>query len=394
MSVASGVAGSRSLLRRINSLALLRELRRGPATITRLVNTTGLSRTATEAVLSDLQQLGWVATLAPDDRGDRPVMGRPASSYRFDGGAGRMLSVDIGAHHIHAIVADLLGTPLASQDLSVDENAPAVERLRLARKVMAAVLGAAGVAAEDLWAVAVGSPGVVSEGIVRHFGGSGMPGWIGLDLAAAFADDFACSVLVEGDCALGTIAEHRLGAAQGVQDMVYILCGNRTGAGIIAGGELFRGHRGGTGLIGELPQLRWRELETDYPGRAAATGHLARLEMFNAARNGDPAALSSVAAFAEALSLGIAAMTLAVDPELVVLGGGSSHSADLYVDLVRENLTRLCPLVPRVAVSTLGGDAVALGGIQITWRHIDAQLQRTVEQGEAFPEAGAAIMAR
>ncbi|MFD5142462.1 ROK family protein [Streptomyces sp. NPDC058401] len=394
MSIASSVAGNRSLLRRINSLALLRELRQGPATITRLVNITRLSRTATEAVLSDLQELGWVNVLAPDDRGDRPVMGRPASSYAFSGDAGRVLSVDIGAHHIHAVVADLLGTPLAGRNLSVDENAPATERLRAVREVVAEVLKAAEVAAEDLWTVTLGSPGVISEGTVRHFGGSGMPGWIGLNLAAAFAEDFACPVLVEGDCALGTIAEHRLGAAQDVQYMVYILCGNRTGAGIVAGGELFRGHRGGTGLIGELPQLRWRELETDYPGRVSSGDHLTRLEMFDAARSGDPAALAAVASFAEALSLGIAAMTLAVDPELVVLGGGSSHSADLYVDLVREHLTKLCPLVPRVAVSTLGSDAVALGGVQVAWSHIDAQLTRVVEQGDAFPQAGAGFMAR
>ncbi|MFJ6572164.1 ROK family protein [Streptomyces sp. NPDC091292] len=394
MPIASGVAGSRSLLRRINSLALLRELRHGPATITRLVHSAGLSRTATEAVLTDLQDLGWVNAVAPEERGDRPAMGRPAASYTFAADAGRMLSIDIGAHHIHAILTDLLGTPLAGQNLSVRESAPADERLRAVRTVAGAVLGAAGVGAQELWAVALGSPGVISEGTVRHFGGSGMPGWIGQDLAAGFADDFACPILVEGDCALGTIAEHRLGAAQGVRDMVYVLCGNRTGAGIVVNGELFRGHRGGTGLIGELPQLRWRELETDYPGSPAAGGQSTRLEMFNAARGGDPAALASVSSFAEALSLGIAAMTLAVDPELVVLGGGSSHSADLYVDLVQEHLSRLCPLVPRLTVSALGADAVALGGIQIAWNHIDARLAHLVEQGDAFPQAGAAFMAR
>ncbi|MGA5700593.1 ROK family protein [Peterkaempfera bronchialis] len=386
--MASSVAGNRSLLRRMNSLALLLELRRGPRTISHLTEATGLSRTTAEAVLGDLVQLGWAATAAPEERSGRPVMGRPAVSYRFAGEAGRLLSADIGAHHIHTVVADLQGTVLSSHTLAVSEQDPAADRLRSTRSAMTAALKEADTRAEDLWAVAIGSPGVITDGGVRHFGGEGMPGWIGLDLAAAFAEDFDCPVLVEGDCALGTVAEHRLGAARDARDVVYILCGNRTGAGIIANGDLYRGHRGGTGIIGELPQLRWRELELEtYSGRPPATGRPTRHEMFTAARQGDAEALKAVSAFAEALSVGIAAMILAIDPELVVLGGGSSNSADLFVDLVRDNLHRLCPLMPAVAVSTLGGDAVALGGIQIAWSHVDAALARAVEQGLAFPPA-------
>ena len=41
----------------------------------------------------------------------------------------------------------------------------------------------------DLWAVTIGSPGAIStDGTVLHFGGTGMPGWIGLNLRERFRD--------------------------------------------------------------------------------------------------------------------------------------------------------------------------------------------------------------
>ena len=51
-----------------------------------------------------------------------------------------------------------------------------------------------------------------------------------------------------------------------------------------------------------------------------------------------------------------------VDPELVVLAGGvGAGGGDLLLPLLRDALTSISPFSPRLAVSTLGADAVIAG---------------------------------
>jgi predicted NBD/HSP70 family sugar kinase len=52
-----------------------------------------------------------------------------------------------------------------------------------------------------------------------------------------------------------------------------------------------------------------------------------------------------------------------VDLELVVLGGGVGGNADLLLEPVERELRALSPLRPRLAVSSLGEDAVLQGAV-------------------------------
>jgi predicted NBD/HSP70 family sugar kinase len=103
------------------------------------------------------------------------------------------------------------------------------------------------------------------------------------------------------------------------------------------------------------------------------------------ARSGDRSAIEAVTEFADDLASGAAAMVLAIDPELLVIGGGSAPGADVFLDRFTETLGRICPLPPPVAVSALGSEAVALGGISLAARHLDAVLEEAVRTGDAFP---------
>ncbi len=95
-------------------------------------------------------------------------------------------------------------------------------------------------------------------------------------------------------------------------------------------------------------------------------------DVFDAARAGDPQAQEAVAREGERLALVVAAVTAVLDPDLVVLGGGVGHSADLLLDPVRDALARMTPLRPEVAPSTLGDDAVLLGAIASALRAAQA----------------------
>jgi predicted NBD/HSP70 family sugar kinase len=387
--------GTRSYLRRRNSLSVLNSVWDTPRTIAEVARATGLSRTAAESVISDLVSLGWIAPEDATVGGSGAQPGRPAVRYRFARGVGYIAGVDIDSDHVSACVADLSGKILASARVPATENQPADERLELATETLRSVLERAGIPTAQIWAVAIATPGIVNGGQVIYFGGEGMPGWTGIDIAAAFTSRFSCPVLVGSDAALGALAEQRIGIAAGVSSIVFLLSGVRTGSSFTSGHRLHRGARGGAGLVGELAELRWRDLGHElYGSDVYPTERPSREAIFKLARDGDPLATKAAADFGVALALGASAMVLAVDPELVVIGGPFSRYADVFIDGFAEELARHCPLVPEIGVSTVGSDVVLEGSISLGLSRVRQGLEGSVELLGSFPAPSAALLAQ
>ncbi|MFI9274967.1 ROK family protein [Kitasatospora sp. NPDC052896] len=368
--------GDSSLLRRINAAVTLRSLRDGQAvTLTQLVGETGLSRPTVEGVIEGLVESGLVAEVAQSQDGGRQ-RGRPARWFRFRAEAGHTLGVEIGVHGVRVVLADLTGRPIGRHDRPVDEALEAEERLGAVRSAVAEVLRRAGVSRDSLWAVGVGSPGIVDkDGSVRL--GTALPGWTGLDLGARLRRSFRCPVLIENDANLAAIAEHWQGAAVGMGDVVFVLAGLSPGAGSLINGRLHRGFGGAAGEIGALHLLGQeatpeRLLSTTGtpldPLDEAAVARVLRL-----AREGDQVAQVAMDRFLRRLVHDVAALVLAIDPQLVVIGGWAA-GLDGVLEPLRERLALYCLRAPEVALSTLGEDVVALGALRLALDQVEEQL--------------------
>ncbi|MFE1951929.1 ROK family protein [Streptomyces sp. NPDC059524] len=361
-------------MRRINMVATMRALRGGPPIgLTELAARAELSRPTVEGLVEELTGMGWLGEVPPQ----AGHMGRPRRLFRFRAEAGHVLGIDVGASSIRAVVCDLDGEPAGRHCAAVDATTGRAGRLAAVRAATAAALAAAELTRADVMAVCVGTTGVVSSsGTVRL--SDSLPEWTGLDLAAEVGRDFDVPVLVENDCNLAALAERWTGVAQEVDDVVFVLSGMRTGCGILIRGELHRGRRGAAGEIGALPLVGWHRAPahlTEYPRLPEGTpreqvGAL----VFTAARSGDPAALEAVDRFAQDLAEGIAALVLTVDPDLVVLGGGVSRSADVLMEPLRRHLDPLCLEPPALAISKLGDQAVMLGAVRHALDHVDARI--------------------
>ncbi|MCD0480976.1 ROK family protein [Streptacidiphilus sp. ASG 303] len=368
--------GDSSLLRRINSAVTLRALRDGQAlTLTRLAGDTGLSRPTVEGVIEDLSGAGLVAEVeqAPDGARQR---GRPARRFRFRAEAGRVLGAEIGAHTVRAVLADLTGRITGGCARPVDEALGADARLSALREVVDELLRRAGVTREALWAVGVGTPGILdTEGTVRL--GTAMPGWTGLELGARLRGWFRCPVLVENDANLGAIAEHWRGSAAGMDDVVFVLAGLSPGAGSLIGGRLHRGFGGAAGEIGAL-HLLGREASperllslTDTPLDPLDEAAVARV--LRLAREGDAVARGARDRFLRRLVHDVAALVLAIDPQVVVVGGWAA-GLDGVLEPLREQLGRFCLRPPEVALSALGEEVIATGALRVALDRVEAQL--------------------
>ncbi|GHF21909.1 MULTISPECIES: ROK family protein [Streptomyces] len=368
--------GDPSLLRRINSAVVLHALRAAACpTLTDLVKVTGLSRPTVEGVVEGLITTGLVAE-APVEEGAARRQGRPARRFRFRVEAGHLLGIEIGAHRIAALLADLGGRVVGSASADVSAAAPADERLEQVRVCVEGLLERAGVPCGSLRAVGVASPGIVeADGTVRL--GTALPGWTGLPLGKRLQGSFRCPVLVENDANAAAVAEHWKGAATESDDVVFVLAGLSPGAGSLIGGRLHRGFGGAAGEIGAL-HLLGREATpeevlspTGEPLHPLDEAQVARV--FALADEGDERARAAVERYLRRLVHDVAALVLALDPELVVVGGWAA-GPDGVLEPLRRELSRYCLRPPQVAQSLLGEAAVATGALRLALDHVEEQL--------------------
>lgn len=359
-------------LRGLNTAVVLRALRReSPQPVSRIAGVTGLSRPTVEALVEELAAQGWIAETDVPATGRAP--GRPARRFRFRAEAGHVVGVDIGLKKIVLLLARLDGEVVARQREDIPAELTGAERIELLRARLRGFVAEQGLGPHEVWAVGVGVPGMVDEtGRVRSVI---VPDWTDLDLARRLADAVPCRVLVENDVNLAVLAEHWRGAAVLADDVACVLVGRRISCGVLIDGRLHRGRRGGAGELGMLPLLGLTEAGESLawdgerqPGESG-TDALAR-----AVRAGDPAARAVLDRYLAAVAPGIAALVLALDPELLVLSGALAPVGDPLGPLLTEQLRPLTLHVPRIAVSTLGREGVALGAVRSALNAVDAQL--------------------
>jgi predicted NBD/HSP70 family sugar kinase len=366
--------GDLSTLRHHNALAVIQVLRGGsPLTLTEVSRLTGLSRPSTEDVVRDLLGQGWVQELGPV----AGSMGRPARRYRFCAEAGHVLGVDIGGHKVLAALTDLEGTVVSTARRSVSAEAGRVERLAVVDMVIEQCLRDAGVSREDVWSAGVATTGLI-DAAGRVLLSVALPEWTGVDLAGHVGRHVSGPVLVDNDSKLAALAESWRGVARHSRDVVYLLAGLRTGVGLIIDGKLHRGFANAAGEIGALPQVGWIRAQEhlrrwpDLPEGADPDD--AAGQVFSAAREGDRRAAGVVRRYVKDVALGAAALVLTLDPELVVLGGGFSRSADVLLEPFRKELDKLCIRTPEVLTSALGDESVALGGVKLALDRLEVHV--------------------
>jgi len=402
-------AGSPSLLRRLNSAAVLRAIRsEGPISRTELAKVTGLSKPTVNEVVELLLEAGYVSESVADGEGRPRRPGPRARLLTFKADLGYVLGIDIGANKLLVLLADLNGSVVASERrrTSARERRSADAMLEGVQDAARRVLEAGGVLRERLQAVGVGTPGVVDPLSGRVTLAPQLGGWEGIELGPRLESAFPCPVLVDNEVHLSVLAERWRGAAQGIDDAFYVQIGVGIGGGILIGGDVYRGASGAAGEIGYLPLFAAEEpagpLEGLGPFEQAAGGSaFARLGRRAAARpdgakllelaGGDPEGIDAELVFAaaadgdraareildellERLARGIASAVVVLNPSTVIVGGGISRAGASLLEPLEWRIRELVPVAPRVVLSALGDEAVALGALQLAVQAVEERL--------------------
>lgn len=224
----------------------------------------------------------------------------------------------------------------------------------------------------------VSAMGIAVPGLVRPSGrvwAPNLPGWRSVPLASLLRRHLGMPVVAESDRNAAVLGESWKGAARGRRDVVVLMLGTGIGAGILSGGRIVRGAHELSGCAGWLVVTDRGDARTRRVGalEALAAGPaLARQgraaearDLANAAGRGSRRARALFANAGALLGRGVANIISLLDPEVVVLTGGLTDAARLFLPTLRRVvLSSAQPLAARrtrIVVSRLGADANLLG---------------------------------
>lgn len=370
-------------MRELNLLIVLEAFRRqGAISRADVARETGISAPTVSKIVAQLLTAGLLMEEGPgvSTGGKRP------SVLRFNGSVARVLGIDLGGTHLRLAVSDLNGAILARSEEAIEPAAgpvAIVDAIALAGRRLLEETGTT-----RLLAVALATPGVVDveRGVV--VAARNLRGWREVPVRQLLTDRFGVPATVENDVNAAAEGERWRGAGRGHDTLVFVAIGTGIGAGVIIGGEL---HRGAHFAAGEINGLRAGTddgaiLEDVVSGpaivrRARARGVCARdggilttEAVFSLARAGDPAAAEVVSEAVRATAGGVGALIAAIDPTVVVFGGGVSRQGAALIGAVRAEIGRSARPRAELVLSGLSVDAQLYGAVYAALRLADSAL--------------------
>ena len=381
-------ANQRSVRRHNLGVVLRHVAEHGPRSRAAIAHETGLNKTTVSSLVGELIDFGLVEETAVELRG---TVGRPAQPVALGGSRVIGLGLEVGVDFLAVLTADLAGGRRVAA-LVTEDN-----RGRPVADVMARLAGLAREAlrraAEDgrrCAGAVVALPGLVDSPSGRLLVAPNL-GWTGVDVPALLRDELddpGFPIRAENEANLGALAELWQGAGREFRDFIYISGELGIGAGLIVGGELFRGARGFGGELGHVT--------VDAEGEPCACGSRGCLETRVAlgallrdaglpagasvaqlaARGTEPRVASILHDAGHWLGVGVASAANLLNPRGVVVGGYFATLAPWLVPgLEAELAARVLAAEwapPAVVTSALGGEAAVRGAAAAALRRVFA----------------------
>jgi len=244
--------------------------------------------------------------------------------------------------------------------------------------------------------VSFGGPVDAAKGMVRlsHH----VPGWENTPLREILETDFGAPVSIDNDANVAALGEHRFGAGQGYDSLLYVTVSTGVGGGWILTGQIWHGAEGMAGEIGhtvvdpEGPDCtcgkrgclermasglyiaqRAREWLETQPHRGQflrtlaennAEAVTARL-VSQAAAQGDALAWEALEVSAWALGVGIGNAANLINPQRFILGGGVTKAGERFWEVIRRvaHETAMPEVHFEIVPAALGDDAPLWGAV-------------------------------
>jgi glucokinase-like ROK family protein len=371
-----------SSMREINRSAILEIIRReSPISRTAIAERLEVSLPTVMRIVDGLIEDGFVRLQG----GTEWSGGRRRSLLEFNADGHVILGVDMGGTKTYGALSNLWGNMIDEMNIA-RHSTQGDESYATLTTLIDTLLASPKLEGRPVRGIGVGAPGITlhKEGIVKW---AYTLNWKDFPLKAKLTERYHLPVTVDNDVNLAALGELWFGAGQNCQNMILIAIGTGIGAGIIINGALYRGSNEASGEIGNMlpsPEflgknyLDFGALESVASGTGIAERArnllksqrspselegLVAEDVFDATSQGQKWAWNLINETVDYLAVTIANLAVSFDPDLIVLGGGVSRSADLLVGPILKRMEGTIPTLPKLVVSSLGLRAGVMGAI-------------------------------
>ncbi|WP_184544719.1 ROK family protein [Mucilaginibacter sp. FT3.2] len=250
-----------------------------------------------------------------------------------------------------------------------------------------------GIPAEQILGIGIGMPGFVNAELgVNH---TFFKPEEDISLKKYLTRELCLPVFIDNDSSLIALAELKFGKGKKLKDVLVVNVGWGIGLGMIVNGGLFRGHSGYAGEFSHIPLSESNKLcscgkrgclevdtslvvmieraKTEMDAGASSsmvqvykdTNKLSVNNFLNAAKAGDPLAVSIVSDAAFLIGKGISTLIHIMNPQLIVLSGRGSIAGKILMAPIQQAINEFC--IPWLAeqteiqVSKLASESELLG---------------------------------
>lgn len=327
--------------------------------------------------------------------------GRRARTLGIHTAVGYLLGVDFGATSLDLALSgpDLRLLAQKSQPLPIADGPE--NCLAALFRLADAMLAEQGLAPDQIRGVGVGVPGPVDFARGHLTSPPIMPGWDDYPLPEALMAHFPRAfIMVDNDVNLMALGELHHGQGQTAPNFIYVKVGSGIGAGIVVGGQLYRGSSGCAGDVGHIivdrngPSCHCGNrgcVEALAGGLAIADQALALAESGEspilakksrmsgcalsaadvgaAAAQGDRAALELIDHSGRYVGDMLTTLVSFFNPDLILVGGGVSKIGHRFLNAIRQvvlgSASPLATRALRIEYSQLGDRAGILGALSL-----------------------------
>ncbi|HVM24347.1 MAG TPA: ROK family protein [Candidatus Limnocylindrales bacterium] len=318
---------------------------------------------------------------------------------------GPVLAVDLGGTQIRtAVVTPDAAVHARRAEPTRDHEGPEALIRRLGELLAEARSDAAAAGLGTPIGIGISSPGPLDpwRGIVLD--PPNLARWQNVPLGARVAEATGLPTFVERDTNVAARAEWRYGAARGATDLVYITVSTGVGGAAIIGGRPLMGPAGMAGEFGHLvveiggprcgcgglghveaiasgialaregAALVSREPDGELARLAAGGGAVDAALVARAAAEGDPHSAGLLERAWVAIGAMCASIVNALNPEVIVIGGGIAEHHPRLFEVARVELSRqILPALTgrtRIEQAALGRDVSLIGALPIVQERI------------------------
>ncbi len=243
------------------------------------------------------------------------------------------------------------------------------------------LLGCNRLSKKKIRGLGVGLPGPVDNrrGIVHFL--PNIAGWKEVRLKQILEKKLGLAVFLDNDANLMSLAEYKLGAAQGSRYAVCLTLGTGVGAGIIIEGKIYRGADNASAEVGHIPinengprcKCGGRACLESYIGNRSIEKLARRLfgrnisleELGARAKAGNKKALAIWSSLAHRLGVALVGVVNLLNPDCIVIGGGVAGAGKILFERVRKVVEKQAMRIQgrrvKILQARLGSDAGLIG---------------------------------